>query len=267
MESYVHGYTDREALRLNDQSDTLEDLLHYDSVWSDGSLILEAGCGTGAQTKIIATKNKNSKFISLDISEESIRIASSVIDSLNLKNVSFQTGNIFSLPFPNETFDHILLCFVLEHLNEHHTALNELKRVLKTNGTITIIEGDHGSAYFYPDSEEAKLAINCQVELQKSAGGDANIGRKLFPILNSVGFKNVNVSPRMVYVDDSKPELVEGFTKNTFTAMIEGIREKAIKENLIDERIFDKGISDLQKTTAGNGVFCYTFFKAVGIKH
>jgi SAM-dependent methyltransferase len=267
MESYVHGYTDREVLRLNDQSNTLEDLLHCDSVWNKGSLILEAGCGTGAQTKIIAVKNRDSKFISLDISDESIKIAESVINSLNIKNVSFQTGNIFSLPFPDKTFDHVLLCFVLEHLRNYQSALQELKRVLKSNGTITVIEGDHGSAYFHPDSAEARLAINCQVELQRMAGGDANIGRKLFPILNSAGFNDVKVSPRMVYADDSKPELVDGFTKNTFTAMIEGVREKAIKENLIGEKEFDKGIADLYKTAEGNGVFCYTFFKAAGIKY
>ena len=32
----------------------------------------------------------------------------------------------------------------------------------------------------------------------------------------------------MVYVDDSRPELVDGFTRKTFTAMIEGVREDAI---------------------------------------
>lgn len=31
-------------------------------------------------------------------------------------------------------------------------------------------------------------------------------------------------SPRIVYIGASKPRLIEGFTKNTFTAMIEGIR-------------------------------------------
>ena len=54
MNKYVHGYSDYEANRLHDQADSLADLLHYDSVWEKGSIILEAGCGIGAQTKIIA---------------------------------------------------------------------------------------------------------------------------------------------------------------------------------------------------------------------
>jgi tRNA G46 methylase TrmB len=62
---YVHGYTDRESLRLEDQANALSKLLHNDSVFPKGSLILEAGCGTGSQTKIIAVKNPESKFISI----------------------------------------------------------------------------------------------------------------------------------------------------------------------------------------------------------
>ena len=45
MNKYIHGYSDDEANRLHDQADSLADLLHYDSVWEEGSIILEAGCG------------------------------------------------------------------------------------------------------------------------------------------------------------------------------------------------------------------------------
>jgi hypothetical protein len=92
------------------------------------------------------------------------------------------------------------------------------------------------------------------------------IGRELYPLLRQAGFNSVRVSPRMVYVDSSKPELVEGFTKKTFTAMTEGIRESAIKAGIIEKHVFEQGIRDLYRTTKSDGVFCYTFFKAVGNK-
>ncbi len=145
-------------------------------------------------------------------------------------------------------------------------ALSSLKKLLKAGGTITVIEGDHGSTYFYPDNDAAHRTIQCQIELQKRAGGNANIGRELYPLLNAVGFSSMQISPRMVYVDASKPRLVEGFTKNTFTAMIEGIREPSIEAELIDENTFDEGIKGLYRTTETDGVFCYTFFKAIAIK-
>ncbi|NQU88768.1 MAG: methyltransferase domain-containing protein [Mariniphaga sp.] len=266
MKKYVHGYSRREAVRLMDQAKTLEEIFHYDSVWTEGSLILEAGCGVGAQTKTIAPKNPHSDFISIDISPDSLLEAGNTINSLEIKNVSFQQADIFNLPFEDNYFDHLFLCFVLEHLPNPMEALAKLRRVLKPGGTIMLIEGDHGSTYFHPDSTEAMEGVQCLVDLQKQNGGDANIGRRLYPILNESGFNNINVSPRMVYVDDSKPVLVEGFTKNTFAAMIEGIATEAVNKKLINPERMKKGVDDLYQCAEPGGVFCYTFFKGFGTK-
>jgi ubiquinone/menaquinone biosynthesis C-methylase UbiE len=263
---YVHGYSDKESSRLLDQATCLDDLLHHDSIFPANSKILEAGCGTGAQTRIIAIKSPESKFISMDISKTSLSSAKIMIDSLDIKNVEFLHGDIFDLKFPDEYFDHIFICFVLEHLHDPVAALNLLKIKLKTGGSITIIEGDHGSTFFFPESKYALKAINAQVKLQSAAGGNALIGRELYPLLTKAGFKNCLVSPRMVYVDSDKPNLVEGFTKKTFISMIEGIKKKAIAAGILSGSDIDQGIEDLYKTTLSNGVFCYTFFKGTGIK-
>ena len=108
-----HGYSEYEANRLKAQADSLADLLHGDSIWDEGSLILEAGCGIGAQTKIIAPKNRESKFVSIDMSAESLTQAKKVADSKNIDNVVFQEADIFDLPFGNQYFDHIFLSYVL----------------------------------------------------------------------------------------------------------------------------------------------------------
>jgi SAM-dependent methyltransferase len=177
--------------------------------------------------------------------------------------VEFRQADIFALPFKAESFDHVFVCFVLEHLARPLDALAILKRLLRPGGTITVIEGDHGSTYFYPDSSAAHAAIRCLVSLQRAAGGNALIGRQVYPLLIEAGFDAVRVSPRMVYVDSSRPELVDGFTIKTFTAMIEGIRDPAIAAGLIQPERFDAGVRDLYRTTEADGVFCYTFFKGV----
>ena len=268
MEStkYVHGYSEREALRLNDQAATLDDIIHNDSIFSKDSLVLEAGCGVGAQTKIIATKNPDSNFISVDLSEDSIREAKEMIKSLGINNVELKQADIYNLQFKDETFDSVIICFVLEHLQNPVQAIKETKRVLKKGGTLIAIEGDHGSTFFYPDSENANSAINCQIQLQKLSGGNSNIGRELYPLFTTIELSDISVSPRMVYVDASRPHLVEGFIKNTFTAMIEGIGEKAIQQGIVDRLTFEKGIKDLYRTSESDGVFSYTFFKGFGIK-
>jgi SAM-dependent methyltransferase len=263
---YVHGYDPRENDRLRDQASTLVELLHSDTVYPPGSRVLEAGCGVGAQTVPLARNSPEALITSIDISENSVAEAKRKVQAAGLENVQFQQKDIFNLPFADNSFDHIFVCFVLEHLREPEAALWKLKRCLRPGGTITVIEGDHGSTYFYPDSDDARTAINCQVELQSRAGGNALIGRQLYPLLAGTGFSSVRVSPKLVYVDSSKPDLVDGFTKKTFTAMIEGVRQSAIDAAIVDPAVFDRGIRDLYRTTEPDGTFIYTFFKAVGEK-
>ena len=47
MNGYVHGYTEKEASRLVDQATTLTELLHSDTAYPPGSLVLEAGAVSG----------------------------------------------------------------------------------------------------------------------------------------------------------------------------------------------------------------------------
>jgi len=83
-------------------------------------------------------------------------------------------------------------------------------------------------------------------------------------LLVGAGFEAVRVSPRMVYVDASRPALVESFIRRTFTAMIEGVRERPIAVGLATPDAFDAGTRALHRTAEPDGVFCYTFFKAIG---
>jgi ubiquinone/menaquinone biosynthesis C-methylase UbiE len=262
--SYIHGYDPQENMRLQDQATTLVDLLHSDTIYPAGSRILEAGCGVGAQTITLARNSPGASIVSVDISANSLAQAEQTVRAAGLTNVRFLQGDIFDLSFAPRSFDHVFVCFVLEHLKDPTVALQKLKTCLRPGGTITVIEGDHGSAYFHPDSDVAHAVIHCQVELQARVGGNALIGRSLYPLLVNAGYSEVRVSPRMVYTDSSKPKLVDGFTKRTFTAMIEGVRQAAIDEGILDPAMFDKGIRALYRTTERDGTFCYTFFKAVG---
>jgi ubiquinone/menaquinone biosynthesis C-methylase UbiE len=266
MQNYVHGYHPRENQRLQDQAGTLVELLHADTAYADGSLVLEAGCGVGAQTVTLAQRSPKARFTSIDLSAESLAQAKERTSRAEVTNVEFHQADIFALPYADESFDHIFVCFVLEHLSRPAEALACLRRVLRTSGTITVIEGDHRSAYFHPESNAAEAAIRCLIELQRRAGGNALIGRQAYPLLKAAGFDKVRVTPRFVYVDGSRPELIEGFTRKTFTAMVANVREAVIAAGLLPEDEFDAGLRDLERTTRPDGVFCYTFFKGVAIK-
>lgn len=263
---YVHGYDADESQRLQDQAGTLADLLHADTVYAEGSRVLEAGCGVGAQTLILAARSPRARFTCIDLSRESLDEARRSSVSAGLTNVEFLQADLHAMPFDAASFDHVFVCFVLEHLPRPALALAALAKLLRPGGTLTVVEGDHGSAFFHPDSTAAHAAIACQVALQRAAGGDAHIGRRLYPLLREAGFEAVRVAPRFVYVDASRPGWVEGFTRRTFTAMIEGVRDAAIAAGLSSAQRFDEGLRDLRRTAVEDGVFCYTFFKAVAVR-
>ena len=262
--AYVHGYHAREDERLRDQADTLVDLVHSDTFYAAGRSVLEAGCGVGAQTTTLARNSPDARFTSIDISAASVAAAERA--ARGLANVTFRQGDILAPPFAPGSFDDVFVCFVLEHLARPVEVLATLATLLRPGGTMTVIEGHHGSAYFHPESAAARVAIQCQVELQRRAGGDALVGRRLYPLLVAAGVDAVRVSPRLVYVDASRPALVEGFIRRTFTAMIEGVRGPAVAAGLVDVATFDAGIRDLHRTAEPDCTFCCTFFKAVGRK-
>ena len=265
-DEYVHGYSQKEALRLSDQASTLAGLLHHDTAFPAGSRVLEVGCGTGCQTCILTGHSPGAIVVSVDISPESLDAARTRMDELGRPDHPFVRADLFSLPFAEGIFDHVFLCFVLEHLKDPARALVALRNCLRPGGTITVIEGNHGSCYFHPSTPDAEHAWKCLVDTQAGIGGNSLVGRELYPLLVAAGFRDVHVSPRMVYSDHSTPSLQEGFVRKTIIPMVEGIRERAIREERIPPAVFDQGIADLHATASPGGTFCYTFFKGTATR-
>ena len=56
----------------------------------------------------------------------------------------------------------------------------------------------------------------------------------------------------------------EAGIRRTFNAMFVGVRERALAAGLATPDAFDAGTRALHRTAEPDGVFCYTFFKAVG---
>lgn len=263
---YVHGYSGREARRLGDQADALAALLHDGTAYPAGSRVLEVGCGVGAQTVHLVSRSPGAYLTAVDVSAASLdqaraRVAASAPGAL----VEWRRADLYDLPFADASFDHLFVCFVLEHLPDPVAALAGLRRVLRPGGTLTVIEGDHGSAFFHPDSAHARAAVAHLVALQAAAGGDALIGRRLHPLVTAAGYERVTAGPRTVYADRARPDLVRAFTLDTFTAMVQAVRDDAVAAGLTTPARFDRGVADLRRTAGADGTFHYAFFKAVAV--
>jgi len=261
--AYVHGYGEREAQRLMDQAESVSDLIHHDTEFPPDSRILEVACGVGAQTVAMAQRLPACRFVSFDKIPQSVGLAAERVRTAGLQEVHLLTADLFEAPFKPESFDVLFVSYLLEHLPDPLAALISLKTLLRPGGTLLVVEGDHGSCYFHPDTPEAIRAWKCLIEVQAGLGCDSEIGRRLHPLLQSAGFENVRVSPRMVYADKSRPLMQHQFVLQTIVPMVEGIRIEALTKNLMSPIEWEKGVADLRETgLSSKGTFCYTFFKA-----
>ncbi len=261
---YVHGYTVREAQRLGDQAGTLAELLHAGTRYAPGEKVLEAGCGVGSQTRFLVEGSPEARFTCLDISPDSLDAARAQARDQGWDNLEFVRGDLYDPPLAMGSFDHLFVCFVLEHLTRPVEALAGLARLVKPGGTVTVIEGDHGSCYFHPEQPEARRAWQCLIDCQATLGGDSLIGRRVYPLMDQAGIQDVTVEPRAVYCDASRPGWVEGFVRLTIIPMVEGVKEQALAAGMMSPAEWDQGIAQLHQTAAEGGTFLYTFFKGRG---
>ena len=265
--SYVHGYSPRETERLEDQSDILEELLHRGTEYKKGEKVLEAGCGVGAQTRLLSLNNPDTMITSIDISRESLQLAKRTINEYGIKNVTFQQEDLRKMRYSDESFDHIFICFVLEHLGNPLLALSELKRVLKPGGSITLIEGDHGSCFWHPETNSARQAWHAFIGAQANLGHDGLIGRRLYPLLNDAEFLIKDISPRWVYADYSNAAFLDGVVNKIIVPMVKSAEDQILKNQMLSLETWKKGIQDLSKIGLNeNGTFFYTWFKALAYK-
>jgi SAM-dependent methyltransferase len=262
--AYVHGYSQRETRRLYEQAEILEPILHEGTAFGAGERVLEAGCGVGAQTRLLTKRSPDAIFTCIDISEKSIAAAAELKARPGFEKVSFLQAGIFGLPFEEGAFDHVFVCFVLEHLDDPIQALRQLKRVLKPGGTLTAIEGDHGSCFWHPETPQSIAAWKGLITAQQNNGHDPNIGRRLAPLLTEAGFAVDLCRPAFLYADRLDIPLRTGMVEHIIVPMVQSAEAQILADGLVPEDVYRQGIDDLtQVNRSAEGTFFYTWFKAV----
>lgn len=102
--------------------------------------MLEVGIGTGINLQFYDFARINS-VTGLDLSLMMIQQAKLKINPMGASNkVKFVTGNVESLPYEDRTFDTIIDTFGLCVYSDPVKAISEMKRVLKDDGVLLLLE-------------------------------------------------------------------------------------------------------------------------------
>jgi len=123
-----------------------------------GMKILDCGSGPGSMTIDFARYLQRGEVIGVDIEESQIAIATADAKRENVTNVTFQTADVFDLPFADDTFDLVFSQGLLVHLPDPIQALQEQRRVTKKGGIVTARSGYARGAIFHPENALLKEA-------------------------------------------------------------------------------------------------------------
>ena len=101
--------------------------------------ILDIATGTG-ELAIEIKKKCSNKIYGIDISEKMIEIAYKKIRKLGFNNIKLYVGDSQKMPFQNNFFDAVTISFGVRNFENLNKCLLEIKRVLKKNGKLIILE-------------------------------------------------------------------------------------------------------------------------------
>lgn len=145
-----------------------------------GKLILDAGCGTGYKSLVLAEANPGAKIVGVDISEKSVELARERLHHHGFDNTAFQVCSIEELPQLGIMFDYINCDEVLYLFPDPAVGLEAMKSVLKPGGIIRAnLHSSLQRVYYYRvqevfkmmglmDENPEELEINLVREIMKS---------------------------------------------------------------------------------------------------
>ncbi len=103
--------------------------------------ILDFGCGSLTLSIMAAQKHPQAQFFGVDIDEKIISIAKEKLSKTSL-NIDVQQYDGNKLPYPDNSFDHVMSSLVFHHLTlrQKYFALEEIYRILKPSGQFHIAD-------------------------------------------------------------------------------------------------------------------------------
>jgi ubiquinone/menaquinone biosynthesis C-methylase UbiE len=153
--------------------------------------ILDVGCGPGTITAGLAARVADGHVTGMDSVPEIVAKAAADFPRPNL---TFTTGNVYALDYPDDSFDVVHAHQVLQHLGDPVAALREMRRVTRPGGLVAARDGDYGAMVWYPGRPVLAEWRELYERVARAAGGEPDAGRMLHAWARQAGFTDVRRS-------------------------------------------------------------------------
>jgi ubiquinone/menaquinone biosynthesis C-methylase UbiE len=201
MTDYVHGYGTREQQRLVEQAEHWRHRLICDGTRLEpGTRLLEVGCGVGAVLAVLGQEFPGVRLFGIDLERRQLDFARGHLERSGVEATLLE-ADALSLPFDDESFDHVWMMWLLEHIADAPAALREARRVLVPGGAITAIEVDYSTCRAEPSTPALEALFRAMV-LGMAAAGWSDAGTRLPGWLSEAGFREVEPGERSFWWQD-----------------------------------------------------------------
>ncbi|KAF2816891.1 S-adenosyl-L-methionine-dependent methyltransferase [Mytilinidion resinicola] len=156
--------------------------------------LLDVGAGSGTISVSFAKLIPNGHVTGVDLNPNILPRARAVAEMAGVKNIEFQQGNVYKLPFADETFDVTFCHQVLIHIGTPWDALREMLRVTKRGGIVAAREGDYESECVWPELPELCKFHKLMAGLMSAGGGTPTAGRQLLSWALKVGVERSQIT-------------------------------------------------------------------------
>ncbi|HSL01439.1 MAG TPA: methyltransferase domain-containing protein [Rubrobacteraceae bacterium] len=146
--------------------------------------VLEAGCGTGVLTRVLARTPNVATVVGIDVAPALLSKARDL--AADLTNVTFQEADARSLPFQDETFDVVVFDSTLTHVPGPERALTETFRVLRPQGYLAAFDGDYATTTVALGDHDPLQT--CADSMMANSVNNRWLGRRLPALVRSCGF-------------------------------------------------------------------------------
>jgi len=203
--------------------------------------LLDVGAGSGTISTSFAKLIPDGHVTGVDLNPNILPRARAVAEMAGVKNIEFQQGSVYKLPFPDETFDITFCHQVLIHIGTPWDALREMLRVTKRGGIVAAREGDYESESIWPELPGLGKFHNLMAGLMSAGGGNPNTGRQLLSWALKVGVERSQITLSYSTSSYNTPSERKICSQGLCDQLRGGgLREKALKFGLGTENDFEE---------------------------
>lgn len=156
--------------------------------------LLDVGSGSGTISASFAKLIPDGHVTGIDLNPNILPRARAVAEIAGVKNIEFQQGSVYKLPFADETFDVAFCHQVLVHIGTPWDALREMLRVTKRGGVVAAREGDYETECVWPELPELSKFHKVMAGLMSAGGGTSTAGRQLLSWALKAGVERSQVT-------------------------------------------------------------------------